>query len=289
MNSVSMELPSLEFSFFKISVMTLCLAVLSSTESRAEIYTYEKDGVIIISSEPPPRPRRRRLGKKSRSNRNSESRVRLKRREVNHPKKPRRKSEKLTKSDLSKNDKKSPLRLPWRLKKQRAFIEKLSMRYHLPPRLLPSVSLSCLAGAKEVKQSHSSFDEGLEYTCLKQESRDVIQNQLARMSTHQPLLVDAKSQKNMSLLAQSLEKSAWLLRKLINRYHGDLTLAIASYYEASQDHKHSVYGYHSISEQDLTLAMNKFSQKLDKALEVKRPKAASIEFTRRALSLWRGQ
>ena len=110
--------------------------------------------------------------------------------------------------------------------------------------------------AKEVKQSHSSFDEGLEYTCLKQESRDVIQNQLARMSTHQPLLVDAKSKKKGSLLAQSLEKSAWLLRKLINRYHGDLTLAIASYYEASQDHKHSVYGYHSISEQDLTLAMN---------------------------------
>ena len=45
--------------FFRFISLTSVLLLVLAPQSFAEIYTYEQDGVIIISSEPPPRPQKK--------------------------------------------------------------------------------------------------------------------------------------------------------------------------------------------------------------------------------------
>ena len=45
-------------------LLILGLLLVHCGQTNAEIYTYEKDGVIVISSEPPPRPKRKRIRRK---------------------------------------------------------------------------------------------------------------------------------------------------------------------------------------------------------------------------------
>lgn len=86
----------------------------------------------------------------------------------------------------------------------------------------------------------------------------------------------------------AMNQSAWLIRKLINRYHGDVTLAIASYYEAARDDHHSIYEYRSLKEHEVSLDVNQ-SDHVTNRKNRGGPQIFTLEFTRLALSIWREQ
>ena len=130
-----------------------------------EIYTYEKNGVIVISSEPPPRPRKQR--KRSAISREVERARATKRQRTTRDKARslKTKSQRRKVGQPRAKRKSDRLRLPRVLRREQTLINELSRRYHLPPRLLPSVSLSCLSVFRSDRKSNSNQDEGIKYTC----------------------------------------------------------------------------------------------------------------------------
>ncbi|MAD61645.1 MAG: hypothetical protein CMH49_09095 [Myxococcales bacterium] len=191
----------------------------------AEIYTYEQDGVIVISSEPPPRPRRRRNRRKKRSAqlKDKDSRndllkngTRFERsNKLNNQAKPKRK----TRQRLSKNKVKR-LPMPRKLRRLKKEVEELNKKYKLPAHLLLSLFKSChFVGKSHHKKQGSSLYRRL--TCLSSEVAELIANKI-----QSPIL-------NSKLM--DLEHASWLIRKLINYYRGDLTLALSAYFMSAQN------------------------------------------------------
>ena len=85
-----------------------------------------------------------------------------------------------------------------------------------------------------------------------------------------------------------IEHSAWLIRKLINQYRGDLTLALSAYYFAAQNPQHSTHKTHQYQRMSLHHLVNK-SRSLTESSKDKtykdKPSFKSRTFLRIALSL----
>ena len=205
--------------------LTLGLLFIPYKQVNSEIYTYEQDGVIVISSEPPPRPKRKRIRRKKRNTRfedkGSENDLlkndtRLKRgNETNN----QVKSKRTTRRGQSKNKLKR-LPIPRKLRRLKKELQELNKKYKLPAHLLLSLFKSChFVGKNQYKMLKSRLYQRL--TCLSSEVAELIANKI-----QSPIL-------NSKLV--NLEYASWLIRKLINNYRGDLTLALSAYFMSAQN------------------------------------------------------
>ena len=213
--------------YIRLGLFSLILGLLfiSYGQANAEIYTYERDGVIVISSEPPPRPKRKRIRRKKRSTqfKDKDSRNDLlkavNRIELSNEKNNQAKPKRKTHRKLSKNKIKS-LPIPRKLRRLKKELQELNKKYKLPAHLLLSLFKSChFVGKHQHKIRNSRLYQRL--TCLSSEVAELIANKI-----QSPIL-------NNKLI--NLEHASWLIRKLINNYRGDLTLALSAYFMSAQN------------------------------------------------------
>ena len=212
--------------------------------AHAKIYTYERDGVVVISSEPPPkfhRPKRVRRSTKGRREVQSKSRRDTSSRsvEVKVPPKKKRKRNSRTSSTKGKR------RVSWRphrsIARYRELLKRAALRYQLPPRLLWSVLSSCHQLRR--KRSILSTLSDPHFKTLKTEvaclSADV--SRLLTVETS-PLATQSRSKSTRVRRAtQQIFDAAALLRRLINYYRGDVTLVLSAYPYAAYWSQHPVF------------------------------------------------
>ena len=118
----------------------------SDHNAHAKIYTYERDGVVVISSEPPPkfhRPRRahrniqRRREAQSRSSRSTSSKPV----EVSAPVQKKRKRS--SRRPSIKRNRRTSWRPHLSIGRYREQLKRAALHYQLPPRILWSVLSAC--------------------------------------------------------------------------------------------------------------------------------------------------
>lgn len=202
--------------FYRLILLIPIFLLVLSSQSFAEIYTYEQDGVIIISSEPPPRPKKRKKPYKRLKQRSLDTRQVLR----DSIKRERQQVKSKVKRYRGPKKPKS-LPIPRDVRRLKKELLQLKQRYKLPIYLLPALFKSCHfihSYERYKKQRRSSYRQ---LTCLSPKvSRFIklrIQNQVLKSKF------------------EELEHSAWLVRKLINHFRGDLTLALLSYYMSAQN------------------------------------------------------
>jgi hypothetical protein len=243
------------------------------TSSHAEIYTYEKNGVIIISSEPPPKPNKRRRVRRTRTKRGTTK----KHNQSVDPKHQAKLSKSINKRDQRRRYhlKRKAVKLPRKLRKYKREIKVLSEKYKLPDRLLMTIFNAC----HQVHKGHTQTSEKLvnPYTCLSESVVSLIERYLKASYKTKRYLI---------------EHSAWLIRKLINQYRGDLTLALSAYYFAAQDPQHSTHKAHQYQKMSLHHLVNKsrsFTESSQAKTNEDRPSFDSRTFLRLVLSFKLGE
>ncbi len=226
----------------RLSLLSLLLCIAMSSVQHllvyAEIYTYEQNGVIIISSEPPPQPKRRHSRRKKRPKKAQTSdwqfgELRLQQnKKTRQLKKLRQKQQKqATKKKRRKakaNKKISATKLPTPriLRRLKSPLQILSQKYKLPDDLLRSVFKSCHFVNPQIPSSVKAISKSktnpyLRLTCVSLEVAELMDKRNLMLE------VDQKH--------RYLEYASWLLRKLINDYRGDLTLALSAYFISAQN------------------------------------------------------
>ena len=212
----------------------------SSRDAHAKIYTYERDGVVVISSEPPPRfsrPKRVKRRTKRRAKKRKKavgSQRSMTPRSETRKKARRRRSTKI-------NTKKLKRRAPWTPPKSielyQDTIKNVAKHYQLPTRLLWSVLSAC----HSIKR-HSSMPEMLKtkqldrIACISDEVRQQFTDEIST------LLAKTKIRSTQARRGvQQIFGAGVLLRRLINYYRGDVTLVLSAYPHAAYWSQHPVF------------------------------------------------
>lgn len=276
-------------SSFMVYTLSVCLSIIGGSLgiSYGEIYTYEKDGVIVISSEPPPKPKRRR-GTRGRSRRQRESSKRTIERGGQTRAQTSNRAQISNRGRTPQRSSKSP-RLPRVLHRYNKSLSELALKYHLPARILYSVVLSCSAEARHSHLKNDESSRGERYTCLHPTVDSLIEGILSKSAKRNKRVgKEAEALKSKELI-NSFDRSLWLLRKLVNRYRGDVTLALSSYYQASQLTEHPIFKHRAQPEQSLNILMNKSRSSYNRSeLSSRELMERARRFTRLTLSLLRG-
>ena len=269
------------------------LTQLSPYDAQAKIYTYERDGVIVISSEPPPkfsRPKRsrrtRQLPQKSRTQKNVKSSY--KRSKKSRPKRNQTSRRKVRKRS-STSVRRSPWKPPKSLTRYRKHLKRAAQHYQLPHRLLWSVISAC----QEIKRLKLTLNDPeaepikQQVTCMSSQVIDVLSEELSTQISPRTHRSTRHRQRARQFFA-----AAAILRRLINYYRGDVTLVLSAYPYAAHWTQHPVFSTSSRTlNSNQLLSLNDVKQSTTSAQRTQPPhqtklRFAYLLFSRKAIALY---
>ena len=203
--------------------------------AQGEIYTYERDGVIVISSEPPP--------KRLRPQRRKARRTKPRRAKPHHAKHQgkRSRSPEQSRRDKRARHTRSRWTPPRSLSRYRDVLVETAARYQLPARLLWSVISHCRK-LRHPSQRQRRHDLS---SCLSEQvEQRLALERTERRTEVKPPQEPTRSTSRLSKrerAARQLQGIASLLRRLINHFRGDVTLTLTAYPRASQSLGHYIF------------------------------------------------
>ena len=230
--------------FLYVLVLNFTLSLFCVSWGHAEIYTYEKDGVIVISTEPPPQPLRRKKVRRNKARKTSRK---------------KRNTKALKKKKRSSRITIRPAKFhkPRLLRKIKKELRALTKTYLLPLSLTTSLISACYHLKREFKSLNKTKFKSI--TCL---SEPVTKNLIDSQSKNK------KVNKRTHHIADNIEPGLWLLRRLLNFYRGDVTLALSAYYMVGQSQEALTYVKSTSIKRDLDYFMN--NEESDKEARQKR-------------------
>ena len=265
--------------------------------AQGEIYTYERDGVIVISSEPP--PKRLRPQRRTKPHRAQPRRAKPRNKRPRSLEQSRKQSRKQSRRDQRAQHKGSRWVPSRSLSRYRNTLVEAAARYQLPARLLWSVISHCRE-LGEPSRSQRRYDLS---SCLSKE----VQQKLAleKPPKEKPLQGSMRSTTGLTKrerAARQLQGIASLLRRLINHFRGDVTLTLTAYPHASQSPAHYIFSRSDRALKLSNLLAPRISQGISQGIsERNEPLSSEIEpssqhklqlrarrlaFTREALKLY---
>ena len=254
-----------------ITVLVIFFFILRLPTVKAKIYTYEKDGVIVMSTEPPPRPLRKNKIRTSLSSTHGKTK-----------RKSERKKKRNTVQGIRKNRNKmriNPLSLqtPYYVNKHKSVTSRLSIKYQLPKAMIHSVISACYYLNKEFKNLDTNV------ACLSDRVKKSLSELLKTKQNKEELNIKT------SEAARTLEPSLWLLRHLINFYRGDVTLALSAYYMTGQSLETLQFFIQSSLPRKLSDFLNKSEYEIKSerhGLKLLRPNQEAKRFTQLLLYIY---
>ena len=211
-------------------------------DAQAKIYTYERDGVIVISSEPPPkfsRPKRsKRTRKPAQDSRTRKSRNSKKSRAKKN-RAPRRKTKKRSSTSARRRPSWKP---PRSLVRYRKYLKQAAQHYQLPTRLLWSVISACqeIKRVKLTLKDPKAASTKPHVTCMSSQVIDMLAEGISRQMSPRIRKSTRRYQRTQQFFA-----AAAVLRRLINYYRGDVTLVLSAYPYAAHWTEHPVFSTRS--------------------------------------------